>query len=338
MAIDYSAEADKVDAEIAAMYESQADEADDAEEQDSPGEVNDAGTESGEVKNQEQESNDGPHDSTPVVEEVKQNDETQQAVVDEERYKNAVRAMNRAMQEAADLRKQNVARDELIEQLQAQIQQLQEKQAKPADQEAPTLETDGEIDFDEASELYPEMTGPILKLRAKLEKQLAEVSKMVGAVKDEVGEVKHVAEDVKRDKALTAEQKHYAYIAERHPDFNEIVASTEYAEWFPEQAPMVQAALQRGTARDVVTALTLFRTEHPKPVPEVEVETRVAAKATTKQDKLAAAKAASTPDVKSVKPDKKPTFTSAQIAKMSPKEFSIHEAEILEAMARGEIT
>jgi uncharacterized protein YPO0396 len=230
--------------------------------------------------------------------------------------------------------------------LQAQVQQLQEKKATEVKQESTPHTEEDEIDMSEADNLYPEITGPFKKLIAKMERQLTSVTKELAAVKsdagtlkNEFGEVKSVADQVRKDKALTAEEKHYAAIAEKHPDWVEIVNSPEYADWLPEQAPFVQAALKQGSARDVVTAFNIFRAEHPKaePVPETRVDPKPV-RASAKADKLAAARAADTPDIKSVQTrDKKPTFTNAQIAKMSDAEYAKNEAAIDEALARGEI-
>jgi hypothetical protein len=101
---------------------------------------------------------------------------------------------------------------------------------------------------------------------------------------------------------------------------------------------MIQDALKQGTARDVVAALNLYRSEHPKSV-DVPVEAVKEAPAVVKPvSKLAEAKKASSPVVKSsTKPEEKQAYTQAQIAKMSREEFTKNEAAIDEAMARGEI-
>jgi hypothetical protein len=99
---------------------------------------------------------------------------------------------------------------------------------------------------------------------------------------------------------------------------------------------MIQDALRQGTARDVVAALNLYRSEHPKQadVPEEEVKEVVVKPAS----KLAEAKKASSPAIKSgPKTEQKPTYTQAQIARMSRAEFNKHEAAIDEAIARGEV-
>jgi hypothetical protein len=96
---------------------------------------------------------------------------------------------------------------------------------------------------------------------------------------------------------------------------------------------LIQQALRQGTAHDVISALNLFRAEHPASVPDTIKQNAIA-----KPDKLAAAKAASTPVINSSrKVEPKPVYTTAQIAKMSRDEFMKHEAAIDEALARGEI-
>jgi len=321
---DYAAEDEALDSEIRALY-AQDSESEATSEQEAPDE---SGTASEE---QTQESNEDLQESTSSVDEIvqEQTEEPKKAVVDEERYKNAVKAMNRAQSDLAEYRKQDAARDQLIQQLQAQVQQLQEKQTTQAES---TPDVD-DSDLAEGMELYPEAVKPLLKKIAALEKKLAEVD-------DSVGNVKAVSDRFKQTEQQTAEDKYWDTIRSKHDDVDDLINDPSYLDWYPNQSPMIQQALQlKGTAKDVISALNLFRAEYPKTVHKTEVEQVAVKPVATKADKLAEARAASSPTIKSTaKPDqKKPTYTNAQIAKMSREEYMKHEAAIDEALARGEI-
>jgi chromosome segregation ATPase len=299
MTVDYEALDAELDAEIQKMY-SEDDSASDAPE--------DSGTasEDPEAVVQEAES------ATPSTDE--QQTETTDPVVPEHRYKEAVRAMNKAQQELAEFRKADANRDQTIQQLQAELQALKSNEAP---------EPDAYEDLSEAKELYPELVAPLLKTIDSLKKQLA-------SVQNEVSGVKTVADRYQQAEAMSAEERHYAEINNAHPDVSELVATEEFQAWRNAQAPVIQYALDQGTARDVVAALSLYKSETGK--------ASTSAPVSNKPDRLAAAKDAASPSIKGAsKPDSKPTFTADQIAKMTMSEFAKHEAEIDAAIARGEL-
>jgi hypothetical protein len=330
MSVDYQALDEELDKEIMALY---ANESESETESDSPDET---GTESQEVETESQEQELSDDDSTLVSDDTQQDDTKE--TVDADRYHNAVKAMNKAQQEAAELRKQIAGinqqddnRDALIQQLQAQLQELQSKsqESTPEPESTPDIVDDEELN--EAKEIYPEVVNPLLKIISNLE---AKLSQKLTGVESEVGNIKGVADRYQKTEAETAEQKYWNAIEERHNDVREIVKTPEYAEWYHQQAPMIQKALSEGTAQDAVSALDLFRLSYPKEVAEQEP----VRKPTNKPDKLAAAKEAAIPNIKGQqKPEQKPKFTQAQIAKMSREEFMKNEAAIDEAMASGEI-
>ena len=334
MAIDYAAQDAAIDDEIRAMYAPEG-ESETTEEPESPAEAgteNEEQTESPSEEQDEHATGQEPPDEESATESDENNelDEAKEASVPESRYHNAVVAMNKAQQELADRRKQDAGRDSLISQLQTQVQQLlDEKQTAKPEEKTSTPPADDDKDLAEATELYPEVVNPLLKRIASLEKKLALVS-------DDVGDVKNVADRYQKTEQKTAEEKHWEDIRAKHPDVEDVVNSPEYADWYHNQAPMIQQALQQGTSRDVVAALNLYRADNPREQAEAEVKTPQTA--APRVDKLAAAKEASSPSIKTAsKPEQKPTYTNAQIAKMSREEFMKHEAAIDEALARGEI-
>jgi hypothetical protein len=329
MSKDYQALDEELDKEIMALY-GQTSESE--TESDSPAET---GTESQEEKEVETESQeqDLSSDSTLPSDDTQQDDTKE--TVDAERYHNAVKAMNKAQQEAAELRKQIAGanqQDALIQQLQTQIQELQSK-AKAEPEQSSTPETVDDDELKEAKEIYPEVVNPLLKIISNLE---AKLSQKLTGIESEVGSVKGVADRYQQTEAETADQKYWSAIEAKHSDVREVVNTPEYAEWYHQQAPMIQKALSEGTAQDAISALDLFRLSHPKEDAKQDVKQETT---TNKPDKLAAAKEAAIPNIRGQqKPtETKPKFTQAQIAKMSREEFMKHEAEIDEALARGEI-
>jgi hypothetical protein len=332
MSKDYQALDEELDKEIMALTgqitESET-------ESDSPAETGTESQEENEVEIESQEQ-DLSSDSTQASDDTQQDDTKE--TVDAERYHNAVRAMNKAQQEAAELRKQlaginqqDANRDFLIQQLQAQIQELQKAKAEPEQSSTPEAVDDDELK--EAKEIYPEVVNPLLKIISNLE---AKLSQKLTGIESEVGSVKGVADRYQQTEAETAEQKYWNAIEAKHSDVREVVNTPEYAEWYHQQAPMIQKALSEGTAQDAISALDLFRLAHPKEESKQDVKQDTT---TNKPDKLAAAKEAAIPNIKGQqKPtETKPKFTQAQIAKMSREEFMKHEADIDEAIARGEI-
>ena len=323
MSTDYEAEDSKLDDELRAAYAT--------EEQPSKDSPSEEGTESNESITEQQEPDEGT-----LIAEVKSEPEPKPDVVEADRYKNAVKAMNAAQQELADRRKQDNEVNSYIKQLQEQNQSLQ--QALQAKSESPSTQSIAEDDNElkEAKEIYPEVINPLLKIIANLEKKLASVSDDVGNVKGEVGNVRAVADRYQQAEQKTEADRHLDAIRAKHADIDEIVTDPVYAEWYNGQDESIQRVLREGNAKSVISALNMFRADHPKSVPDTKQETKTES---AKPDKLAAAREAASPTVKSSqKPtEQKQTFTQAQIDKMSREEFSKNESAIDEAIARGEV-
>jgi hypothetical protein len=256
-------------------------------------------------------------DEGTLVDDKEPPEPEQEPTVPESRYKSAVVAMNQAQQELAQYRKYEADKDAYIAQLEQQARSTQ----NPSTQ---TGESD-DADLDDVRENYPEIINPLLKKIAQLEKRLATVS-------DDVGTVKNVTNRYQQTEQETEAERHFAAIKAQHGDLEQIVESPDYADWYNQQGPMIQQALQQGTAKDVIAALNLFRNDYPR------ASTSEAPQKSNGSSKLEAARNASSPNIKTAsKPSSKIVFTNEQIAKMSSLEFKEHEAEIDRQLARGEI-
>jgi hypothetical protein len=239
--------------------------------------------------------------------------ETLTPQVPESQYKEAVRAMNRAQEELAHRRKDDTNRDAIIQQLQNRIQELE---SKPDTQAV-------EDDLKEGKEFYPEVVNPLLKRISELEAKLTNVSK-------DVGDVKSTADSWQQKEVQRHENEYWGAIKAAHNDVGDIASSQDYADWYDQQAPMIQQALTSNNARDVIAGINLYKSSLAQtPAPSASNQ---------KQDKLQAAREAAAPSIKAApRTEQKKTFTHAQIAKMSPTEYAKYEDEIDEALARGEV-
>jgi hypothetical protein len=264
-----------------------------------------------------------PHDSDAspdegtLVNEQETNETENEPTVPESRYKNAVKAMNQAQQELAQYRKYETDKDAYIAQLEQQLTTLQTTQ--PSTQP-------GAVDDDDladARENFPELINPLLKKIDQLEKRLASVS-------DDVGTVKNVTNRYQQTEQDTEAERHFAAIRAQHDDLDEIVESPDYAHWYHQQGPMIQQALQQGTAKDVIAALNLYRNDHPR--------STSAAHKVNGNSKLEAARNAASPNIKTAsKPNTKRSFTMKEVEAMSPAEYAQNEDLIDKLMASGEL-
>ncbi len=333
---DYDKIDEELDDELRAMYSEEG--ADEKEEMPEQGESE---TETHEVEEQEESaevvSEDQEYYQEESDDEGVSTETSSEEMIPESRYKNAVVAMNKAQRELAEKRKEDANRDSVIEQLQSQVQaltqQLASKSEQPETDVKPDQKTESSIDsgedLEEALELYPEVINPLLSRIKLLEGKL-------NAMSGDVTASRQTMEDYRQQKRQEAYSNHWAQILDRHPDTREIVQSQEYASWYERQPNMIRQALEKGSAGDVIAALNLFKSEYPAQTEAQAPHNR----AVNKQDKLAAAKAASMPNVKTSAKGKAPTkrtFTSAEINSMSMDEYRKYEKEIDEALAKGEI-
>ena len=244
-------------------------------------------------------------------------DNSQESTVPESRYKDAVRAMNKAQQELAEARKGFSQYDEVIQQLQQKIQTLE---TKPSAKDQQSQDDDEELNT--AKELYGDAINPLLKKIELLEKRLS-------AVSDDVGSVKSVTNDITRSAEETAQERYWSNIYEAYPDVDTIAESPEYTEWYVKQPPMIKQALVSTNAQDVITALSLFR----------PAEKTAATEKTKGVDKLDAARQAASPNIKTTqKPTpSKQTWTDDEVKAMSPDLFDKLEDQITLAYAEGRI-
>lgn len=251
------------------------------------------------------------------VEEVAEN------TVPERQYKDAVRGMNKAMQEAAALRKEMAA---MQADIQAQREQLDSMQQRKADEpEKADIEDMSQGEFArDFPELYEGIVNPLLK-------QIDTLNKKIAGITNDVSTAKGFAEQYQRDAQLSAQDRLMADVRSAHADVDDLLQSENFWNWVREQPPEIQAMTQSTNARSAAKVLTLYKTEN-------DLAPSKADRSAQGRDKLAEAKAAASPTVRgSQSPEQKKSFTLAEIEKMSRAEFLKHEAAIDEAIAKGEL-
>lgn len=275
------------------------------------------------------ESNQAAESAEETVEQQEEQSHDE-SLIPESRYKDAVRAMNKAQQELADRRKRDAEVEDYIQKLHAYIEQL--KAEGPTQEQAKTTSPSADVSNEElqtAQDLFPEVMTPLMKTIEALKAELA-------AVKGDVGNVKTVADDYTQQRQRNAQEQYWATIRDYHPDVDAIANSQEYQMWYEQQPPMIQQALQSPHPGDVIQTLHLFKQAYG--LGNSSNSTRQQP-SPPKTDKLAAAKAAAGPSVKSTltKPNNDKKFTLADIEKMSNEDFVKNEALIDELYAKGEL-
>lgn len=255
--------------------------------------------------------------STPETENEPQKDnEDSEPMVSESRYKSAVVAMNKAQQEAAELRKS-------IQALQSENQELQSmlEEALNVDDDRSTDNDSDDYDFDKAIDDLP-----------LLMKQNKELVSKIAKLETELATVKTTTDRVQEQDNKTAHQNYWNEIKGVHGDIDGLVEDPEYSEWWAQQPQGVKSLLTSSDAQEVIKGLNLFRADVPRATDKKP--------STSRNDKLEAARNADSPTIQ--KQSKEPsspkrTFTNAEIAKMSPAEFARNEKAIDAALARGDV-
>lgn len=217
----------------------------------------------------------------------------------EERIKNAQSRMTKATQEAADMRRDNLALRQQIADLSAQLAEASDG-SDNSDDELRTL-----------SEEYPDIALPLLKKLSKLEDT-----------------VKQYRTQVDTEKSQNTLQEHFGTIEQSHPDMNDIVTSDDFAGWIERQSPVWQRVAQDGSAQEVVELLSKYKetfdTQPQQPVSKVDRARKVAEPTLPK---------ARRPDPNSGKR----IWTREEITRMPLDEFEKRSAEIDQAYMDGRV-
>lgn len=249
-----------------------------------------------------------------------------------ERIRNAQARMHRATQEAADLRKKVASTDGELSAMRSKIAGLERelealRKQPPAKPESESVEIIADADLNGIAEEYPTFSKPFLSVINKLNNQLKTVTDKLAHVE---GKVTKTVTSIEEREESARTQTHFDAIRAAHPDAFTLYETDDFQGWIDRQPPMLRDMVEQGTATDVIYVFDTYKAAVGK-----------AKDMSPAKDRIALARAASTPNVRKVptntnKPDK-PTFSRSEIAKMTPKQFEKNEAAIDEAIAEGRI-
>ena len=168
-------------------------------------------------------------------------------VVDESKYKAAVKAMNEAQRKAAEA----VKREEEFQKREAELEaKLKELSAPKPPQRVEEPEDDLETDLPEVVKIAERKARRAI---APLEEQVAELRK---ALKEE-------RESRSRAAAEDASAKMLTQIKTAHPDYDDVIQSDEMVAWINNEAPPIYKAIYEGSipfqARDAIAVLDAYK-------------------------------------------------------------------------------
>lgn len=239
--------------------------------------------------------------ATTVTEHDSDSDLTTAQVL--ERYRNAQSRMTRATQEAAELRRTQQAQASELAQLRAELAASRAAPPRQADT-APVAGSN----LDSVLADYPDFN-PVVTQMKEQERQLRELREANAKAAE-----------------ASSREAHTRAVTAVHPDAFSIAATDQFSGWVDRQPPAIQQIISNGTASDVNWVLTQYKTAAG------------VTKTQSRDDKLAAAKLAASPNLPRVasNPAQGPrTFTRAQIAKMTDAQYAKNEPAIEAALVAG---
>ena len=170
-------------------------------------------------------------------------------VVAEDKYKAAVKAMNEAQRETADLRKAQKDRDAKQVELETRLNDIAEAQKREASK---VIEPEDDLEFDlpDVAKIADRKAN---KVREALDPRLSDIEKKLERFE---AQQKQNADETA---ALTMRQD----VIKTHPDFDEVVNSEAMQAWVNTEAPPMYKAIYDGsipfTAKDVVEVVNRFK-------------------------------------------------------------------------------
>jgi len=184
-------------------------------------------------------------------------------VVDESKYKAAVKAMNEAQRKAAEAAK----REEELAKREAELEaRLRDLTAPPKPTKVEEPEDDLETDLPEVARIAERKARKAL---TPYEQRLEQLEKML---KEERESRLHMAQEDERLKMLTQ-------IKTAHPDYDELVNSDEMVAWVNNDAPPIYRAIFEGSipfqARDAIAVLDAYKTTLTPTKPQAQVSRTV---------------------------------------------------------------
>ncbi len=168
-------------------------------------------------------------------------------VVEEKKYKDAVKAMNEAQREAAELRKAQKAQEERQAELEKRLNEILAQKVEP-----PKPEPEDELESD-LPDVVKIAEKKARKVRDEVLSQLEEIKRRQEALE------KVRQEEADKQAGLTIIQE----VTKRHPDYHEVVNSDGLRGWLESEAPPIYRSIYEGkvpaTAADISAVLDHYK-------------------------------------------------------------------------------
>ena len=173
------------------------------------------------------------------------------------------------------------------------------------------------VDLSEIMKDYPEIVQPLQKY---VDARIASVDQKVN----------QATEEVLRSQREEADKKHFAAIADAHPDYKSLSSSDDFTLWLGRQSRMWQNAATDGDAEDVISLISKYKKD-----------LGLVSKTVSKEELVEKAKQNVEPSLSKARKQNigssKKTWTAQEIGRLSDKEFAKHEKEIDQAYADGRV-
>jgi len=225
----------------------------------------------------------------------------------EERYKNAQARMTKATQREKELEAKIAEMSNKITAIESMKSEARiEKQKEEVN-----------VDLGEIMKDYPEIVKP---LQSYVDARIATVDQ----------KMQQATEEVLKSQQEEADRKHYAAIADVHPDWKSISASDDFTIWLERQSRMWRNAASDGDAQDVVALLSKYKQDLGL------VSNKVSKKELVEKAKQNVEPSLSKARKQNVGSSKR-IWTAQEIGKLSDKEFRKLEKEIDQAYTDGRV-
>ena len=225
----------------------------------------------------------------------------------EERYKNAQARMTKATQREKELEAKIAEMSNKITAIESMKSEARiEKQKEEVN-----------IDLGGIMKDYPEIVKP---LQSYVDARIASVDQ----------KMQQATQEVLKSQQEEADRKHYAAIAEEHPDWKSVSTSDDFAIWLERQSRMWRTAASDGDAQDVIALLSKYKNDLGLVSKKVSKEELVEKAKQNVEPSLSKARKQNVGSSKRI-------WTAQEIGKLSDKEFRKLEKEIDQAYTDGRV-
>jgi DNA repair exonuclease SbcCD ATPase subunit len=225
----------------------------------------------------------------------------------EERYKNAQARMTKATQREKELETKIAEMSNKITAIESMKSEARiEKQKEEVN-----------IDLGEIMKDYPEIVKP---LQNYVDARIASVDQ----------KMQQATQEVLKSQQEEADRKHYAAIAEEHPDWKSVSTSDDFTIWLERQSRMWRTAASDGDAQDVIALLSKYKNDLGLVSKKVSKEELVEKAKQNVEPSLSKARKQNVGSSKRI-------WTAQEIGKLSDKEFRKLEKEIDQAYTDGRV-